>query len=487
MKNKIMLITYADSFGKNLKELKEMVDTYFKREIGSIHILPFFPSSGDRGFAPVDYTKVDAKFGDWDDILALSKDYELMFDFMINHLSRRSPEFRDFVEKHDASPYADMFLRFSRFWPGGEPSEEQIEKLNRRKPGAPCEVVDFADGTQEKVWCTFDREQMDLDLNSETAWNYVAKTLRGLMDHGAAMIRLDAFAFATKKPDTSCFFLEPEIWKLMERVQEILDERQIPMLPEIHDHYTVQQKIAEHGYCVYDFVLPVMVLHTLYSGDGTRLRRWLDICPRNQQTTLDTHDGLGTVDVEGLLTEEELDRVIQETRRQGANFKWHYSQDTVGKQVVYQINCTYYSALGERDQSYLLARAIQFFSPGIPQVYYMGLLAGANDYELMERTNYPRNISRHNYTVEEICREVERPVVRHLCRLMQFRNLYPVFDGTMEVMDTPADILQIAWRDSGLEAVLWADLKSHAFTVTYLDEQGIMAALDLDTDFVWNQ
>ena len=162
-------------------------------------------------------------------------------------------------------------------------------------------------------------------------------------------------------------------------------------------------------------------------------------------------------------------------------------RSTVGKQVVYQINCTYYSALGERDQSYLLARAIQFFSPGIPQVYYMGLLAGANDYELMERTNYPRNISRHNYTVEEICREVERPVVRHLCRLMQFRNLYPVFDGTMAVMDTPADILQIAWRDSGLEAVLWADLKSHAFTVTYLDEQGIMAALDLDTDFVWNQ
>ncbi|MDE6168676.1 MAG: sucrose phosphorylase, partial [Acetatifactor sp.] len=112
---------------------------------------------------------------------------------------------------------------------------------------------------------------------------------------------------------------------------------------------------------------------------------------------------------------------------------------------------------------------------------------GANDSELRERTNYPRNISRHNYTVEEIRREVERPVVQHLCRLMQFRNLYPVFDGAMEVMDTPANILQIAWRDGELEAVLWADLKSHAFTVTYLDEQGIKAALDLDTDFVWNQ
>lgn len=154
MKNKIMLITYADSFGKNLKELKEMVDAHFKREIGSIHILPFFPSSGDRGFAPMDYTKVEEKFGDWEDIRALAKDYELMFDFMINHLSRRSPEFLDFIEKHDDSAYADMFLRFQNFWPGGEPTGEQVDLLNKRKPYAPCEVITFADGTTEKIWCT---------------------------------------------------------------------------------------------------------------------------------------------------------------------------------------------------------------------------------------------------------------------------------------------------------------------------------------------
>ena len=103
MKNKIMLITYSDSFGKNLKELKQMVDTYFKREINGIHILPFFPSSGDRGFAPINYREVDSQFGTWEDIQALAEDYELMFDFMINHLSRRSPEFLDFLEKHDQS------------------------------------------------------------------------------------------------------------------------------------------------------------------------------------------------------------------------------------------------------------------------------------------------------------------------------------------------------------------------------------------------
>lgn len=486
MKNKIMLITYADSFGKNLKELKGVLDRYFKREVNAVHILPFYPSSGDRGFAPINYRKVAEEFGDWDDIQALAAEYELMFDFMINHLSRRSPEFLDFLEKHDESEYADMFLRFAKFWPGGEPTQAQVDMLNKRKPCAPCEDIAFADGTREKIWCTFDDEQMDLDLTSAIAWKYIDNTLRFLMEQGAAMIRLDAFAFATKKVNTSCFFLEPEIWEMMSRVQKILDEKQIPMLPEIHDHYTVQLKIAEHGYTVYDFVLPVMVLHTLYSGSGARLKHWLEICPRKQQTTLDTHDGLGTVDVAGLLDEEELNAVIRQTEAYGANFKWDYSGDSAGKKVVYQINCSYYSAVGEDDDSYLLARAIQFFTPGVPQVYYMGLLAGENDYELMERTNYSRNISRHDYTVEEIDRLVQKPVVQKLCKLMQFRNEYPVFDGEMTVCDTEDSILQVEWRDGGLCACLCADLKAKTFDITYTGHDGSSRRFDPEKEFVWS-
>lgn len=485
MQNKIMLITYSDSFGKNLKEVKEMIDTYFKREINGIHILPFYPSSGDRGFAPIDYSKVSEEFGTWEDVEALGNEYELMFDFMINHLSRRSPEFLDFIEKHEESEYADMFLRFHKFWPGGEPTDAQIDMLNKRKPCAPCEVIEFADGTTEKIWCTFDNEQMDLDLRNDVTWKYIEKTLRKLMDHKAAMIRLDAFAFATKKPDTSCFFLEPDIWEMMQKVQNILDEKQIPMLPEIHDHYTVQLKIAEHGYCVYDFVLPVMVLHTLYSGNGKRIKHWLTICPKNQQTTLDTHDGLGTVDVADLMSKEELDQVVNKTEEYGANFKWHYSGETLGQKVVYQINCTYYSALGEKDQSYLLARAIQFFTPGVPQVYYMGLLAGENDHELMEKTNYPRNISRHNYTVDEIHEHVKKPVVQKLCKLMQFRNSYPVFDGEMKVEETEDSILKISWESKPYLAVLEADLNNHNFVISYLDKNNNYLPLSLEEEFVF--
>lgn len=472
-----MLITYADSFGKNLKELKHVLDTHFDREIGAVHILPFFPSSGDRGFAPLTYEEVEPAFGTWADVEAIAKDRELMFDFMINHLSRRSGEFQDFVQNHEASVYKDMFIRFKDFWPGGAPTQEEIDMLNKRKNQAPCERIAFADGTQEDIWCTFSSEQMDLNLESEKTWEFAERSLRFLMEHGASMIRLDAFAFATKKLGTSCFFVEPEMWECMRRVQRILDEKQVPMLPEIHDHYTVQLKIAGHGYPVYDFALPLLVLHTLYTGNAARLKHWLSICPRNQYTTLDTHDGIGAVDAEGLLTEEELTQVVERTAQNGAVMKMDFSAKAKKKPVVYQIECTYYSALGEDDRAYLLARAIQFFAPGTPQVYYVGLLAGENDYELMKRTNYPRNISRHNYTVPEIEHAVQKPVVQKLCELMRLRNEYAAFDGETVISDLPDNLLEITRESNGCRAVLHADLAEKTFTVTCSDPQYAFASI----------
>ncbi|MDF2486292.1 MAG: alpha amylase catalytic region [Herbinix sp.] len=468
MKNQIMLITYADSFGKNLKEMKEMIDNYFRREIGSIHILPFFPSSGDRGFAPLTYEEVDSQFGTWADIDDIAKDYELMFDFMVNHLSRQSEYFIDFIEKHEESKYKDLFLRFKNFWPNGEPTTEEVAMLNKRKPHAPCVDITFADGSTEKIWCTFGEEQMDLDMASAITWEFIERSLECLMDHGATLVRLDAFAFATKKLGTSCFFVEPEMWDLMKRVQQILDRRNIPMLPEIHDHYIIQEKIADHGYYIYDFALPTLVLHTIYTRSGKRLKHWLNICPRKQYTTLDTHDGIGTVDVKDLLTEEEIEAVCDRTLEQGANFKMDFSAKANVKPVVYQINCTYYSAVGS-DEAYLLSRAIQFFAPGIPQVYYVGLLAGDNDYELMKRTDFPRNISRHNYTVEEIREEAKKQVVAELCKLMCFRNEYPAFDDVCRVEDTEDHLLHIYRSTGEYETRLLANLENYSFTVTYKD------------------
>lgn len=99
IKNEAMLVTYADSLGKNMGELKQVLDKHLQGVIGGVHLLPFFPSTGDRGFAPSDYTTVDPALGTWEDVEALGEDYYLMFDFMINHISRESKFFQDFKKK----------------------------------------------------------------------------------------------------------------------------------------------------------------------------------------------------------------------------------------------------------------------------------------------------------------------------------------------------------------------------------------------------
>lgn len=467
VKNQAMLITYSDSLGKNLKDLKQVLEGPLKDVVGGVHILPFFPSSGDRGFAPMDYTKVDEAFGDWSDIEALSKDYYLMFDFMINHISAKSPYFLDFLEKKDESVYADLFIRYKNFWPNGEPTQEDVDLIYKRKPRAPYRLAKFADGSEEKVWCTFDEQQIDLDVTTETTRRFIKENLEQLADHGASIIRLDAFAYANKKIGTNCFFVEPDIWDMLHFPRQLLAPKGVEILPEIHEHYTIQQKIAEQDYYVYDFALPMLVLHALYSGNVNRLVHWMEICPRKQFTTLDTHDGIGVVDVKDLLTDEETEATREALYAQGANVKKIYSTEAYNNLDIYQINCTYYSALGNDDQAYLLARVLQCFAPGIPQIYYVGLLAGENDIELLESTKEGRNINRHYYDLEEIEREVQRPVVQSLFNLLKFRNTSAAFDGEFAVEMVDANTIHISWTndDANTVAELRANLKDKTFEI----------------------
>ena len=448
LNNRCQLITYPDSFGKTLRELSAAVEEHLQGVIGGIHILPFYPSSADRGFAPLSYYKVDPSFGSWEDIRLLASKYSLTVDFMLNHISRQSDYFQDFLRRKDASPYAELFIRYPRFWPPGRPTTADLEKIYTRKPRPPYTEVEFADGTSEKIWCTFDYEQIDLNLESTATRKLIADFLTFLCDQGASVIRLDAFAYAAKKPGTSCFFVEPEVWEYLEFVREITAPRGVEILPEVHEHYTIQLKLAERGYRVYDFALPMLVLQALYDGNGENLKRWLRACPRRQITTLDTHDGIGVVDVIDVMPPEDLERTKENLYRVGANVKKVYNTGRYNNLDVYQLNCTYYSALGDDDAAYLLARAIQFFTPGIPQVYYVGLLAGRNDIGLLEKTKIGRNINRHNYSLEEVEAEMKRTVVRDLFQLMRLRNSCTAFDGDFTLHTTEAHLLRISWRYS---------------------------------------
>lgn len=471
LENKIMLITYADCMGHNLKDLEHVLKQHFSKAIAGLHVLPFFPSSADRGFAPMTYREVEASFGDWTDIERLSEQYYMMCDYMINHISAQSEYYQDFLQKKDASQYRDLFIRYQDFWEGGEPTQEQVDAIYKRKPRAPYVDAHFADGTTEKVWCTFDEEQIDINCKSDTAKKFIRENLECLCEHGIAMIRLDAFAYATKRAGTSCFFVEPDIWEFLQDCVDITDPHGVVILPEIHEHYTMQQRIADKDYYVYDFALPMLLINALYYGPTRYLKHWLSICPRKQFTTLDTHDGIGVVDVKDLLPDEEIERTKEDIFKFGANVKKIYNTAAYNNLDIYQVNCTYYSALGDDDNAYLLARAVQFFAPGIPQVYYVGLLAGKNDLQLLEETKVGRNINRHYYELDEIEKEVERPVVKELLKLMELRNNHPAFDGTFALIDCQEEELVIRRENGEHWAVLSGDFKNRTFTITYTDPE----------------
>jgi sucrose phosphorylase len=254
----------------------------------------------------------------------------------------------------------------------------------------------------------------------------------------------------------------------------------IEVLVENHSHYQKQIEIARRVDRVYDFALPPLVLHAFYRADARPLRDWLHISPRNAITVLDTHDGIGVEDAggdegegrPGLLPREAIEAVAEEIHRRSRGESRKASGAAASNVDVHGVNCTYYDALGADDRDYLTARAVQFFAPGVPQVYYVGLLAGRNDMELLARTGVGRDINRHYYTRGEIDEALGRPVVQRLLRLIRLRNEHPAFGGDLLVPDRPDHGIALEWRKEGHRASLEVDLLRREATIRATGEGG---------------
>lgn len=453
----------------------EILDKYFEGAIRGVHVLPIFPSTGDRGFSPTRYDEMDPKFGTWKDFEELGEKYYLMLDFMINHISKHSEYYKDFQKNGENSKYKDLFLDWNKFWPEGRPTKADIDQIYKRKDKAPYQEITFADGRKSKLWNTFGDEQIDLDVRTKATQEFIKNSVRTLAKHKASLIRLDAFAYAIKKLNTNDFFVEPEIWKLLDQVKDDLKGTDAKILPEIHEHYTMPMKVAKHGYYIYDFALPMVLLYSLYSGKSDRLASWLKKCPMKQFTTLDTHDGIGVVDAKDVLTDDELEYTTNELYKVGANVSRKYSSAEYHNLDIYQINTTYYSALGNDDKKYFLARLLQVFAPGIPQIYYVGLLAGKNDLKLLEETKEGRNINRHYYSKEEIAEEVKRPVVQSLIKLLRFRNEEAAFDldGSIDVETSNENeiVIRRKNKDQSRTAEAKVNLKDLSYNVKVNDQE----------------
>ncbi|WP_341359647.1 sucrose phosphorylase [Georgenia sp. M64] len=472
----VQLIAYADRFGGSVAGLLDLLDGPLADVFEGVHLLPFFtPYDGaDAGFDPVDHTAVDPRMGGWDDVRAFAARYTLMADLIVNHVSAGSAEFQDVLARGDDSPHAGMFLTMSAVYPDGA-DEDELAGIYRPRPGLPFTPMTLG-GRRRLVWTTFTSQQIDLDLSHPAGQAYLDRVLGALTAGGVTMVRLDAVGYAVKTAGTSSFMTEHTfafIDDLTARARALGAE----VLVEIHSHFERQVAIAARVDRVYDFALPPLLLHALYTGDGAALRRWLDVRPTNAVTVLDTHDGIGVVDVgpdqiepgrPGLLTPDEVDALVEGIHERSEGRSRQATGWAASNVDVYQVNCTYYDALGRDDAAYLLARAVQLFTPGIPQIYYVGLLAGTNDMDLLARTGVGRDINRHHYTPEEITAGLERPVVRALLNLVRVRNTHPAFQGAC-VTGGDGPVVTMTWSDGDHRAVLEADLAAARATVTLTD------------------
>jgi sucrose phosphorylase len=225
-------------------------------------------------------------------------------------------------------------------------------------------------------------------------------------------------------------------------------------------------RIAKQVDWVYDFALPPLVLHAFFESTARHLKHWIGIRPLNALTVLDTHDGIGVIDVAadanepGLLPAEGIDRLVRRIHENSGGESLQATGAAASNLDLYQVNCTFYDALARDDVRYLLSRAIQFFLPGIPQVYYVGLLVGTNDMALLARTGVGRDINRHYYTRDEIGQARSRPVVADLVALIRLRNEHPAFQGRFELATTVDTVLDARWSHHGATARLRIDFAS---------------------------
>ncbi|MDP8984718.1 MAG: sucrose phosphorylase [Pseudomonadota bacterium] len=478
MKNKVHLIAYVDRFGGGrIADVHALMTGALRDVFGAVHLLPFYnPIDGaDAGFDPIDHCQVDPRIGDWDDIKRLSLDFGVMADVIVNHVSDRSPQFLDYLRHGAASRFSGLFLTRETIFPRGA-SAAELAAIYRPRRGEPFIELTLQSGQRVTLWVTFTPHQIDIDVRHPLGRDYLQRVLSRIAESGVTMVRLDAVGYAIKKPGTSCFMI-PETFEFIDEIAASAGALGIEVLVEVHAHFRRQIEIARHVDWVYDFALPPLVLHAFAFGTAEYLKHWIRIRPDNAVTVLDTHDGIGIIDIgadpadraghPGLVPPDQIEALVEHIHAASGGQSKRATGAAASNLDLYQVNCTFFDAMARDERRYLLARSIQFFLPGIPQVYYVGLLAGHNDLRLLESTGVGRDINRHHYDRTEIVIELMRPVVKDLIRLIRLRNDHPAFGGKFSMLDSPAGVIAMRWILGEQFAELQVQLATAEYELSY--------------------
>ena len=438
--NDIALITYGDSLKyeneKPLVTLNRFLQRYCKSIINTIHILPFFPYSSDDGFAVINYSSVNETLGSWDDIRNIADDYRLMADLVINHCSSRSQWFENF--KKGISPGRDFFFTANE--------NDDLHKVVRPRTTPLLRETETNAGIKQ-VWCTFSHDQVDFDFRNPAVLAEFTRIIRHYLDNGVRVFRLDAVAFVWKKTGSCCLNLK-ETHEIVRLLRTLIEHAQPDAIIITETNIPNRENLAYFGnaneaHCIYNFSLPPLLINTLLTGDCQYLKQWMMSMPPAQNGTaylnfIASHDGIGLRPAEGLLSDTEIDTLINTMQRFGGRLSW---RGTGATKKVYEINIALCDALqgttAGPDQwskeRFICAHAIMLALEGIPAIYIHSLLATENDYDKVAHSNHNRAINRHQWDYKQLENRLDdkgshhHQIYKGLSKLIQLRKNQQAF------------------------------------------------------------
>lgn len=460
------VICYGDSIVNEGTPPLAVLDTFLQRYLGDtisgVHVLPFFPWSSDDGFSVIHYREVNRELGEWAHIQNLARHYDLMADLVLNHVSRESLWFVDYLT--GSLPGRDYFIEVD--------PDTDVSQVTRPRSSPLLVPISTRRGTRH-VWATFSEDQIDLNFENPDVLLEFVGILLFYLQQGVRIIRLDAVAFLWKRLGTSCIHL-PETHTVVRLLRAIVDEiapgtlliteTNVPHAENIS--YFGLERLAEgapdEAHMVYQFALPPLLLHTLTRGEATTLQTWLNSLPvlPEQCTYLNftaSHDGIGVRPLEGLLPDHERDALLELMHRFGGFVSMRSNPD--GSDTPYEINITWFEAMrGTRRgpdpwqiARFLCSQAIMLSLQGIPALYIHTLTGTLNDVEGVERSGRLRSINRRRWQLDELALLLESPstpthdVFHALHRLLEQRRQEPCFhpNAPQRVIDTPPELLAI--------------------------------------------
>ncbi len=429
-----IVISYGDSIlregEKPLSTLKYFLDQYSDGLLTGVHLLPFNPWSSDDGYAVLDYSSVNEALGSWSDINAIAGDYDLMADLVINHCSARSLWFENFIQ--GKSPGVGYFFTVN---PGVDLSD-----VVRPRTSPLLREVETADGIQH-VWCTFSHDQVDLDFRNPEVLKQFVSILRHYLDEGVRIFRLDAVAFLWKIPGTNCLNLE-ETHEVVRLLRTLVEHARPDAIMITETNIPNRENLSYFGngneaHCVYNFSLPPLLLNTLVTGDCSYLKQWLMSMPPAQNGTayfnfIASHDGIGLRPAEGLLSDGELDALIETMQQFGGQVSYRALENGLSK--PYEINIALFDALQGTTSGpdswgidrFVCAHAIMLGLEGIPGIYLHSLLGTRNDYDRVENTGHYRAINRHQWNYDALVATLEREDSSHRVVLARLKALLAI-------------------------------------------------------------